>query len=121
VTSEWPSRSDDGGTQVGIQAGLGHDIDAPTEQILKILAEAHEIEQRSVFVHVHEQIEIAGWSRFGARLGSEHAHVPRAVQVSDSQDVGAEMLDGHINARGKTLAGALNMATLIDMAMLAAG
>ena len=43
-------------------------VDAAAEQIFQVLAEADEVEQRPILLHVHEEIQVAVRTRFPAGL-----------------------------------------------------
>ena len=74
-------------SQVGREGLLRHDVDGTMHQILQVLFEPHEIQQRASFRERDEEIEIAAHARLAASLGAENPHVRRSVTPCHVEDL----------------------------------
>jgi hypothetical protein len=60
-------------SQVGREGSLGHDIHRLVDEILQILLESHEVQERAAFFKRHEQIEVTVAVVFTPGQGAEDA------------------------------------------------
>ncbi len=64
-------------SQVGGEGSLGHDIHRPVNEILQVLLEPHEVQERASFFKRHEQIEVTVAVVFIPGQGTEDANGSR--------------------------------------------
>jgi len=69
-----------------VDAWLREDINFAVEQLLEILSEANEIEERSPGLHVDQKVHVARGTRFIPGNRPEPTDVARAVLGGDPED-----------------------------------
>ena len=78
-----------------MQTGAGQHIDLPLQQFFEILAKPNDVQQRTVRIHVYEEIDVAVRAVIATCDGPEHTKVARAVPRRYSKDVVACLLQVH--------------------------
>jgi hypothetical protein len=78
-----------------MQTGAGQHVDSAVQELFEILAERHDVQQRAVWVHVHQQIDVAIRADVATRDRAEYAEVARPVLRRDSEDVLTFLLQVH--------------------------
>jgi hypothetical protein len=78
-----------------MQTGPGQHVNLAIEQCLEILTKPHDVQQRTVRIHVHEEIDVAVRAVIATRDGPEHTEVVRPVLRRYSKDVVAFLLQVH--------------------------
>lgn len=73
-------------TQVGREGLLSDHVYWTINEILQILLEAHEIQERAAFSKGHEEVEIAVLASFTPSQGTEDSHVPRSMAHRQFED-----------------------------------
>jgi hypothetical protein len=63
-----------------MQARAGQDVDLAAEKVVEILPKPHDVRQRTVGVHLHQQIDIAICAVISTRDGAEHTKVAGPVE-----------------------------------------
>jgi hypothetical protein len=76
--------------QVRAQTAIGQYIHVSAEQLLNVLLEGDDIEQRSASLNVDEEIDVAVFMIITARDRAEHTYVANAVARRTVQDFAAE-------------------------------
>jgi hypothetical protein len=56
------------------------------EHILKVLPEAHEIQQASALSHVDEKVQVAFWPALAAGNGAKNPYIRGPVSIGERQD-----------------------------------
>jgi hypothetical protein len=69
-----------------MQTRAGQHIYSAVEQLFEILTEPNDVQQRTVGVHVHEQIDVAVAAVIATRDGAEHTEVAGPVLRRYSED-----------------------------------
>jgi hypothetical protein len=62
-------------------------VDSAVEQLLEILTKPHDIQQRTVGIHVHKEMDVAVRAVIATRDGAEHTEVVRPVLRRYAEDV----------------------------------
>lgn len=101
----WPRYMHSSFTGLGLQprsageglddARVGQDVHVAPEELCQILLEPDEVKERSVLVHLNQQIHVAVRPVNAACDGTEYTHVPRAVLSGDAQDLFATPVNRH--------------------------
>lgn len=74
-------------SNIGGQGSFCDHIHRAVYEVLQILLEPHEIQQRTPFFEGHEQIQIAAFVAFTPGKGAEDAHVPGAMARRQVEDL----------------------------------
>ena len=79
---------------VGRKADLGDDIYLDLKAVLQVIGQRNQVEQRATLLHIDKKIKIAGGTLFPASGRTEHAHVARPMDGSDTADVLSDLRSG---------------------------
>ena len=72
-----------------MQGRFGQDLDAASEELLKIGDEPPGKERAVDLAHIYQQVEVAVRPSLPAGHRTEYAHIPCAVPVGKAKDVGS--------------------------------
>ena len=83
-----------------MQARASQDVDFAVEQFFEILTKPYDVQQRTVGIHVHEQIDITVCAVITTGDGAEHAEVACPIPRRYPEDVVTPLLKVHRGIAG---------------------
>ena len=86
-----------------MQARASQDVDFAVEQLFEVLTKPHDVQQRTVGIHVYEEIDVAVRAVIATCHGAEHPEVAGSIPRRYSEDVVASLLKVHGGIAGFSL------------------